>query len=505
MAKLWNDAWTDGVDLDDETLKKLQSLGLGVDNGVENAPQHMSGVGPSLRRMATPQGGGEEPIDPSAFATEPIAQPQRPLTDMVSPDIIASLTGGTVTDPSDRFGQPTPMEAKTGYEMGQPSGVGEADFGPTSLGTGRPKDRTRMDVLEEQYRDAANMHTRVDKAKKINPFSRFFRAAGSNLLNGGDWYTATVQGTNEAINPEARAERVKTDGLKKIWNDIGQEASIEQLDQQRAAAAAKLRRDQTDATVGFNKPALEGMQADDYFSEEESNDYFNRTGILIPPYDKREYDTSWVNGKPYRQPKKGGGAAMRDASLPNDSGKTRKEVTINTPNGPVKLNLTEAETAQALIGAETRAERQRERTEAKIERDNDRSEDRATKIRDEKRKYGAQKAAASSALAKAEASRAELVAQQFDTTQIDSLIAKLSGDVSEADSVLADLAAEEKEMRKATKTVQRSQGSSGRVIAPKSDKEAKQTLAAIEASDATPEQKEAAKQRLYDRFPKLKR
>lgn len=137
--------------------------------------------------------------------------------------------------PPSRFAQAAalqpPPDPSTGSGREMP-----ADTPPVAqpAPTARPMSQTDTDV--QALRDAQStekddvVHA-TDRAKKRNMFSRFVRAAGNNLRNGGDWYTAAVEGVAEAASPAERAKRLQQQKMQKMFGKVAQDSQIDAIQQ----------------------------------------------------------------------------------------------------------------------------------------------------------------------------------------------------------------------------------------------------------------------------------
>lgn len=362
-----------------------------------------------------------------------------------------SLNGSTSDAPTDvpptpdtppsRFAQaaalPPALEPPPGSGREVPT-----DTAPVAQpAAGRPMSQTDTDVQalrNAQSTEKDDVAHATDRAKKRNMFSRFARAAGNNLRNGGDWYTAAVEGVAEAASPAERAKRLQQQKMQKMFGKVSQDSQIDAIEQKGHQDIAKTVKDTAGARQEVMKQYIDTAKVKGYLTDEEVA-HIQANGVDITNPNNPEFVEKEVNGK-WLIRRKNEPGYVPNATVPGDLTKTPVNTTITTGGKDVTLPLTPGQAASTMVGAADRAERAAQavqkhdeeiadkeyKDKAEFEKDHRKWEDDQVAVR-------AKKAKANKALPSLRESRAALAAQQFDTTQIDKQIADFEGDVAEAD------------------------------------------------------------------------
>lgn len=340
--------------------------------------------------------------------------------------------------PPSRFAQ---IAALT--DLGTPTGSGRempVDTPPIAS-TAPPRSQTETDVQalrDAQSTEGVDVAHTTERAKKRNMFSRFVRAAGDTLRNGGDWYSAAVEGVAEAASPAERAKRLQQQKMQRMFGRVAQDTQIDSIEQKNRQEAAKTIKETADARFAVMKPFIDKATEKGYLTDEELN-HIKVNGVDMTNPNNPVFVETEVNGKHYIRRKNEPGYAP-NATLPGDLTKTPVNTTITTGGKDVTLPLTPGQAASTLVGAADRAERAAQAVQKHNEDVADKEyKDKADfdkdhrKWEDDRTTAAAKKAKANKALPSLRESRAALAAQQFDTTQIDKSIADFEGDVAEAD------------------------------------------------------------------------
>lgn len=424
---------------------------MGIWNAI--APEHGIDI-EELRRMGLLSSEGSNPAIDNAIPNTPAANPS--LRRMVSEGSLAAAADdgtirGTVHDP--RYELPdggfdsTPVASREGRNVdftGPDQGLTPPGY---EFGEQRP---TGSRASLEQLNMNRDMPANVEKEKRRGKLSRLWRGMGDAWDNwsgkgglGGLLGEMLDQGISEARSPQKRAERVKKQGLEKFWNRYTEDLGIETAEQKRQLDMINTAKAGNAYTQQKYKPLVDGMTADDRVTDDEAA---LSTGLGIPmlPYDASQRDLEWVNGKPMTRRKKGGDGYTRDVTLPDDTGRTRQDVTIQAGGKDITLPLTPKETADTLIGAADRAERAQQFVAKQEAETADKEYKDQKEYQDDVRSWSQRQVKAKAQKAKAqkylEAQRAALddPENQASRGDIVKAIAQAEGDIAEADELLKE-------------------------------------------------------------------
>lgn len=448
--------------LDGYSPSSLSGNSPALDNAIPNTPA----ANPSLRRLASPEGGfgGDDKNKPTK--RKPLAKPpakpgQKPLVDPKTVGAVPATVpfmdrakeftdwraGGGQFDPTRQYG-------RTEEDM---EGVPDGGMGPTEADPStesNPPSYTGSRWALERYNQERGRSPDVSASRRKSWWNRAWDGARNAYKN---WEPGPGSGgivglgvniagnaVEKGVSPNEHAVMAQNRNLSKIWNRYGQAMQVEQAEMNRLGEIAKTNKLSTEALQARYKQLSEGFGRDDRFTDEEAA-ILTALGIPSMPYDASTREEKDINGKAYTRRTKGGGAYVRDVSLPEDLGKTRTDTKIQTAQGDVTLPLTPSEAAHTLVSAAERAERAAERVQKREDEQKEKVYKNRKEYQDDLRSWSkedvkmqGQKSKAMKSLESLRASRADLVAGQYNTDAIDRQIADLEGQIAEADVWIAN-------------------------------------------------------------------
>lgn len=423
-------------------LAGAQQLGIPVEQSPVRQTHAIANASPnpSLRRMFAFNDGGGLPKDPR--------DAYKPVIDRTPRNPDPARRGGTGPNTLDipGLGYETVIDANPQ----NPEPATRGGYGPDTLASydyeRKPsKTETLMQDIRDQSAMPAEQHTSRKKRSFLQRFGgglwRGYKNWDPNKTGWSGGIDALVGGLEEGFDPKVHAEGRKERKVGKIWNDLAQETQLQSVQQKQAQEQIKTLTDQTELTQKRMKPYMDAALRKGYLTDDEVA-YIKANGVDITNPNNPEFVEKGVNGQWYIRRKNEPGY-VPNVTLPHEQGETRSDTTITTGGKDVTLPLTPKEAADVLIGAADRAEKARQY----VQKRNDELEDREYKDTKEfqgtVREWSAAMAKARGQIAKAQAalpklrsSRAELAAQQFDTTQIDRQIAEFEGDIAEGQELL---------------------------------------------------------------------
>lgn len=256
----------------------------------------------------------------------------------------------------------------------------------------------------------------------------------------------------EGFDPNTHAENEKQEAITKLMTRAQREIGLEDQQAEQAKQGMQIAKIGQDVMDARNKPFLDSITADDVVDEGERQEAARR-GIDLNEYDKREFGTTWVNGRPYAAPKKGVPNYRRNPSLPDQIEDVPVDTTISAGGKDVTLPLKPGQAASTIVGveqanaqriqraAEFVAEQERKVTDQQFEDEGDFAKE-ARSYEQRILKARGQKSKAEAALRQLQQTRQELIDQGYQGTEqvanVDKQIATMSGDIAEAEELMKE-------------------------------------------------------------------